>query len=418
MSLLKSKIRKIKKITAEINEEDIIDLNESEGIEIAEERKKMGKKLRKHRNSVRKHWMSMSAGICLTLIGVLMLAYVHVGTNYIKIKEEERSDIAGTVFEEYAEGMLKYSSDGISYLDKDHAVKWSSTFSMQSPMVDICEKTLVAADQKGTQIYVFNENGQLGQFKTSLPIEKVRVAKQGVVAAVLGDGDVTWINLYDSAGNEIVRNKSSVEESGYPLDMDISPDGMKMVVSYLKVRGDGIATDVCYYNFDSVGQAEVNNLVSAETYRDTVIPETIFLNDTRSLVLRNDGFSIYSGKQIPELKTKVDFEEEILSAFYNEDILGFAFKSDKPDSKYKIQLYNINGKQRAKLYTDVSYKEIKIREGNVILFNEKTFEICSTGGKKKFVGDFEKPIQNIISIKGFRKYQVFTKDQQYVIRLG
>ena len=54
---------------------------------------------------------------------------------------------------------------------------------------------MVVADQQGTDVYIFDEKGQKGQFETLLPIEKVKVARQGVVAAVLTDEDVTWINL-------------------------------------------------------------------------------------------------------------------------------------------------------------------------------------------------------------------------------
>lgn len=61
------------------------------------------------------------------------------------------------------------------------------------------------------------KKGQKGQFETLLPIEKVKVARQGVVAAVLTDEDVIWINLYDTQGGEIAKMRTTVKESGYPM---------------------------------------------------------------------------------------------------------------------------------------------------------------------------------------------------------
>ena len=92
--------------------------------------------------------------------------------------------------------------DGISF-------SWSAAYSMQTPIVDICEKIAVE-EQKGSQVYIYSaDKGQIGYFQTLLPIQKVKVASQGVVAAVLEDGEVTWINLYDTDGNEIAKHRTS-----------------------------------------------------------------------------------------------------------------------------------------------------------------------------------------------------------------
>ena len=71
----------------------------------------------------------------------------------------------------------------------------------------------------------------------------------GVVAAVLQDENVTWVNLYKSNGDSIASDKTTVSESGYPLDIDLSPDGQKLAVSYLGVKEGNITSDVVFYHF-------------------------------------------------------------------------------------------------------------------------------------------------------------------------
>lgn len=418
MSFLKNKIQKYKEAKKRIEEEDRLDMMMAEEQEsIGEEQKKFWVRLGQHRRSIRRHRLLLIGLLCLLLIGGLLFLYLYVGTAYSVLREEARSDINGTVYTEFGDDLLKYSSDGVTCMSGSGSVLWNSTFSMQSPMITICGKTAAVADKKGSQVYVFNENGQLGQFQTSLPIEKVRVATQGVVAAVLNDGDVTWINFYDTQGKEIAKNRTSLGESGYPLDIALSPDGMKIMVSYLCVTQGIMNTKVCFYNFDSVGQAEINNMVASQTYENTVAPEVLFLDEETSVAFLSNGFSLFKGKQIPEQKKKIEFEEEILSVFHDGDNFGLIFKSDKEEHKYRMQLYNTSGKQIMKTYFDLDYKKVKLEGGNLILFNDQAFEIYNTGGRKKFSGSFDKAIQDIIKVKGFRKYMVLSQNHVTTIRL-
>lgn len=417
MSFLKHKLEKYREAKKKIEEEDQMDLLMAEEEEPEQEQGRFRAMLGFHGRTIRRHRLLFAGILCLLLLGVFLFLYLHVGTSYSVLSEEKRSDINGTVYAEFGNSLLKYSSDGVTCMTGSGSVLWNSTFSMQSPMIDICGKTAAVADKKGSQIYVFNESGQMGQFQTSLPIEKVRVAKQGVVAAVLNDGDVTWINFYDTQGKEIAKNRTSLGDSGYPLDIALSPDGMKIMVSYLCVTQGIMNTKVCFYNFDSVGQAEINNMVASQTYENTVAPEVLYFNEETAVAFLSNGFSLFKGKQIPEEKKKIEFEEEILSVFHNEKYFGFIFKSEKEGHKYRMQLYNTSGKQVMKTYFDLDYKQVKLEGGNILLFNEQAFEIYNTGGRKKFSGSFDKAVRDIIKVKGFRKYLVLSPNHMTSIRL-
>lgn len=95
-------------------------------------------------------------------------------------------------------------------------VLWSTTYSMQTPVADFCGTTAAVAEQQGTQVFVFNADGLMGQFDTTLPILKVKVAKQGVVAVVLQDSNVTWINFYEPEERRLQR-------TGLPLTIPDIP---------------------------------------------------------------------------------------------------------------------------------------------------------------------------------------------------
>ena len=61
-------------------------------------------------------------------------------------------------------------------------------------------------------------------------------------------------------------------------------------------------------------------------------------------------------------------------------------------------------------YFDLQYNSITLQKDKIVLFNEKEFAIYKLNGQKTFQGKYRKPIQNVLSIRGFRKYMVITED--------
>lgn len=363
----------------------------------------------------RKQWAAALL-LLFVLVGGLVIL-LRVETSYYVMEKFEKADVAGTQYLPFGHDLFKYSPDGVSCVDGNGQIIWNSTFSMQSPIVDICDTTAVVGDQQGTLVYIFNQDGQLGQFETLLPIQRIRVAKQGVVAAVLEDGDVTWINFYDTNGGEIARMRTTVKESGYPLDIALSPDGLKIMVSFLYPDQGTMQTRVAFYNFDAVGQAEENNQVNRMIYDNVVVPSVFFVDDQRSVALRSDGFSIYRGNEIPEEKVSVSFEDEILSSFHEGDKLGFIFKSDKEGYKYKMLVYNLSGHRTMKKYFNMDYRQAKMEEDNIILFNEKGFQVFSSRGRKRVDITYKKAIENVVSVPGIGKYMIVCSESTEWIRV-
>ena len=352
--------------------------------------------------------------VAMCVVGYLILNNMRVLNNYEILTTSERSDVLATNFVEMNGKLLKYSPDGVVYMDGE-AVLWSAAYSMQTPIVDICA---VVGEQKGSQVYIYSaEEGQIGNFQTLLPIQKVQVASQGVVAAVLEDGEVTWINLYDTEGNEIAKHRTSVAESGYPIDISISPDGQKLAVSFLRMTNGVMNTKIAFYNFGSVGKAQTNNEMNSEIYENTVVPKVIYINNTEAVAFRDNGFTVYEGKQIPEKKAEVNMDQDIISIFYDDETLGFVFQSDLSEHKYKIQLYNLNGKKTMEQYLDQEFQNIKFSSGKIIVYNADTFCIYSKQGKKIFEGKYREQITDIIKISGFRKYLIITKGSMDLVRL-
>lgn len=377
-------------------------------------------KLRMHKMAVRMKYMIIGCAAIVLFAGILIYTQVRVFRSYSIVSSVERSDDAVTQYVRVKKNRtLKCNPNGVTCVNDANEVQWNTTFNMQSLIVDSCGSTVAVGDQRGSLIYIFNEKGLLGSFEVEYTLMKVCVARQGVVAAVLEDGETTWINVYDVNGNIIVKNKTSMGESGYPLDVALSSDGLKMAVSYLTTDRNNIKSRIAFYNFSSVGQGQSDNLVNSVEYEGQVIPEVRFMENGYAVAFGDDGLTFFSGRQVPEQKTRIQIEQEIISVFCDEQYVGVVTASDEEDRKHKymMQIYHSNGSKSMTKYFDEEYTNIKISDGEIILYNNSDIEIYTVGGKKKFVGTYEKRIQDVIKGNGSRRYSIITSDSTDQIKL-
>lgn len=212
------------------------------------------------------------------LLGTLVYVQLknQVYTSYVILSSIARQQYDSSVCLSYGNGFLSYSGDGISYTDAKGNAVWNQAYEMQEPMVRVAGSKVAVADYNGHIIYSISQDGNYIEIDTNLPIREIAVSESGMVAAVLEDTGITWIYLYSSMGETIAYIRTTMQNSGYPSALALSPDGTLLAVSYLTVDNGTAKSSVAFYNFSSVGQNYVDNFVSGSDYADAVIPFLAF----------------------------------------------------------------------------------------------------------------------------------------------
>lgn len=346
-------------------------------------------RIRAHRKKVVLCTAGAAAGCILLLAGGKILIDNWTYSGYKVVTETVQEDTISTRYTEFGDNILKYGGDEVSLLDRQGNALWNEPQTIDNPSVDICGEYCVVYDKSGTVMTVFNMEGKAGSIQTGLPIVKARVASQGVVAAVLEDGETTWINVYDADGEEIVTGKTRVDSPGYPVDLSISDSGLLMAVSYLKVEDHKPASYVAFYNFGNTGQNQMDNMVSGYTYTDTLVPDVEYMGNSRAVAFRDNGFVIYQGRQIPEETVTVKAEDEILAAFCDDSYIGVVFRDTGGESAYRMEIYNSQGKLKCTTGVDVAFDHISISKDQVLLYNNNEFAVYSLKGTCRYQGAFQ-----------------------------
>ena len=328
--------------------------------------------------------------------------------------------VQGAMVENLGGNILLYSKDGASCIDAKGNALWNQTFEMQEPMLSVCNNVAAIGDYNGRTVYVVSSTGQLGTVNTNLPIRKICVSQSGVVAAVLDDAEVTRILLYN--GNEntdtsIVDIKATMDKSGYPMSLSLSPNGKLLAISYLHVNSGEMKSSVAFFNFGEVGKNESDNYVSGYDYPDTVIPYVQFMNNSAAFAVSDDRIVFFEGGEKPANKATALLNEEVQGIYYNEDYVGLVFHNQTGESAYRLDVYNTAGTKIHSQLFDMEYTDIICSRDQVIIYNDMDCKICNMSGVDKFTGTFEKPSSLLVPTSSNYKYVSVTSNSVDVIEL-
>lgn len=338
------------------------------------------------------------AAVCLVFLFVEKRSY----HSYKVLNTSEQEDVVSTQYVEMDGDILRYSPDGVSVVDGSMNTVWNETYTMQNPIADVNGSKAVIADSEGTSLYICDKKGITGTVTTSYSIVKVRVAPNGMVAAILDNDENTWINFYNPDGSLVAENLTKIDDPGYPLDVAVSDNGV-MMVTFQYVDGNKTTSYVAFYNYGDVGQNEADRIVSGYTYENVVIPQVECISANQYIALRDDGFSTYQGSQIPKESKTINVKQEIVSTFFSDDRIGLVFKNNNKDDLYTMEVYNMSGQLKFRKNFNVSYTTIKMSGDNIIMYNSSQICVMNSRGVQKYMGSVDGTIRDFFKI-GWNKY--------------
>lgn len=342
----------------------------------------------------------------ILIVAIIVVAYVSISREKNRVFEtfEVKSsvEIEGNIdtnYMKFADGMIGYTADGISYYAEGREI-FNKAFSIISPIVSVSDEYVVISEKKSSEINLIDKNGTLSKITSTYQVVGLDVSNNGVVAAVLDDGTANYIEFYDKSGSRLVSGRTVLEGDGYPIDISISGDSTRLVSSYLAISEGTAQSKVVFYNYSSVGENEVDRIVGGfNQYKDTIVPEVRFINDNTVVAMGDNMFSIYNIKQKPKLVHEQKFAAKIQSVFFSEKNIGIVFVSNESAYSQILKVYDIEGEAVFSKTLDFKYNDIAFVGNNVVMYDEAMCRMYSFTGKERFNYTFEKKINALIPLK-------------------
>ena len=305
--------------------------------------------------------------------------------------------------------VLSYSRDGAGCMDGNGNKIWNITYEMQQPIVSINGDVVAIGDYNGSTIYLADKEKQLGTINTNMPIRNLCASQSGEVAAVLDDTDVTWIYLYDAQGQTVAYFKTTMQQSGYPVSVSVSPGGEIVGVSFLQANNSAISTSIAFYNFGAVGQNALENNVSGFNFDDEVFPYLYYMNEDTAVAVSDKRAAFFKGSEIPQNESTLLFQDSLEAVYCGKTYAAFLFPDTTGEYSYDLQIYDQEGQKQGDVRFSMDYTEIILTKERVIIHNDTDILVTGIDGTVKYEGMFENKVRIVVPTDSMARLTLVTE---------
>ena len=378
-----------------------------------------------YKERIRSHKLAVFyRGVLGAALAVAVVATIIVSWNNREYEESiivnsiPITRVEGSTYLSLGDHILTYSKDGANCMNSKGEVLWNQTYEMQNPIVDINGSVVAIGDYNGRIIYVMNTSGRVGEITTNLPIRKFSVAANGIVAVILDDSRITRIHLYDTSGKELVESETTMDRSGYPLDISISPNGELLAISYLYVDRGILKSSIAFHNFGEVGQnLSSDRFVSGYDYRGTVIPFIHFMNSNTAFAVSDDRIMFFTGSQKPVSAAENLLSVKVQGVFYNDEYVGLVFLNTEGDGKYRLNIYDDSGSLITSKNFDTEYTNIIFHKDEFIICSDIEYNVYNIHGTERFSDQFDEIVYLFVPQEKSSRFLIMTQNAMRVMEM-
>jgi len=315
----------------------------------------------------------------------------------------------GNSFEAYDEGILRYSSNGMTYMTAEGRLIWDQAYSMKSPEPVFRGTLGLVWDRGGTGAILFDESsGCLAEIKAENELLGACLSEYGVTALMMKNNEENYIRFYDKFGAplEIEIKNVLTGTSGYPLSMALSPDGTGLVLSLVFMNQGSMETRLSFLNFDA-GKDYADRVVGLFTYPDALFPQVEYLGADRVAAFGTDRAAFFSvdGQGIPGLLKEEEYENEIRGVFAGNGMAGVISDSGRTGEEL-LRVYDSAGGVLFEKTLTEQYTDAEFSGEYLLLYNSSSCMILNAAGDVKYCGDSFSTISRMVS-SGKNRFLLF-----------
>jgi hypothetical protein len=246
-----------------------------------------------------------------------------------------------------------------------------------------------------------------GEIETALPIEKISLSDQGVIAVLFQSEETPELAVYDATGKVYVEYEVQPGVMGYPTALALSQDGQILSVGYLVMSAEGVSSRVEFYHFGEDGKRYENRKVLETTYEDMVVPEVYFMNQKTAVVMTDTSMQLYEWKDGMKLKREISLSQEVKSTFHTNSYFGVVLYN-RDTASNEVRIFTRRGRQILNKSFSGEYSEVRMVGREVILYSGSKCYILKTNGIERFRGDLGVEVSNVIPKSGWNRYLLTT----------
>ncbi|PKM93276.1 MAG: hypothetical protein CVU84_16800 [Firmicutes bacterium HGW-Firmicutes-1] len=319
----------------------------------------------------------------------------------------------------YDQALYFSSQNGLKKLTTNRESLWDKVFYLENPKLFVENEYMAVVDLGGKEAYIFDDKGYLMSVKVESPIILADISEEGALALVIEKEGKHLIQLYKRNGKLYAERGTNFSTDGYPVAIDLSSSGEKMVTSYLSVKDGIMKSTIAFFSFGDTGEIDPDNILGGFNVDNAIAPEIKFFDDDHLIVISDKSLFFYYIKDKPKLAKDIKFKNEIKKIAYTKEnvvvYFGKQVEATKNDLNNKIAIYSYEGEVLDEYDAPDNVISLIGGDSNYYIITPSTIELHSIK-KKLWEAQIDKGAKNILSI-GKGKFVIVYQQGYEIVKM-
>lgn len=265
------------------------------------------------------------------------------------------------------------SKNGLKKIDSEGVHLWDQSYYLENPVLKSAEGYMCVADINGKDIYLFTEEGLVTHINTNYEILLVKVNEVGAVSVFVEYEGVYRVEIYNRLGNLAAVSEVVVEQYGYPIAYDLSPNGEILSVNHIVIDKSQLSSNLRFHGFGDERRKDPDYLIGSELLIDTWIGELAFIDEVHMIGISDENLYFY----------EVDLGSKLLQTIaYSGNITDYGIVgnmviltlSDPLTGEDRVQIYNEKGKLMSDQVQETNLRGLCLTQENYFLVKDYKIE--------------------------------------------
>lgn len=356
---------------------------------------------------------SIRLGAIAALLAVMLALFINIviipHTTYRAYSDLEFDTGGEYKLYAYERDILLLNNNGIKMVNNKGKDRWTYTYTLTNPMIDISGKYMLLADLDGNNtLNLFDADGNnILTYPISNDILSAKISKRRLAAVAMGEeGYKGSVVVYNKKAEEIFKWNSG---EGYIIDIDISNDGRYVVVAQMMSDREEVYSKIHVINISSGQETAVMECESA------LISKINFDKNDNIIAVGDSKVFGYSkkGKQ----NYVIDLAGKSPQTYDIENGSNLVFLCRDSRGNSVLEIYSLRGRFLGAYTSSDELKNICINDDNIVVSTSRNLLYLNHRGKLKKTVEINHDIMSMGLYGNNRNVLVLGGNKADIIRI-
>lgn len=319
----------------------------------------------------------------------------------------------------YNDSIYLSSKNGLKKMSIDRESIWDKAFYIKEPLFLAEDGYMATVNLGGKEAYLFDEKGLIMNIKVDYPIILADISNKGVLVLVQENAGKHLIHVYNRKGILAVARVTNFKTDGFPIGIDLSSTGEKMVTSHLTFLEGKMNSMITFLNFKEEGDKDAQDVLGGFILEGSMAAEVKFLDDNHVVAMSDNRLDFYNVQNAPRIETQIKVHNQIEQVIYNKENVivyyGKPIESSKEDMNHKIVVYNFEGNVIDQYTMEETVRSLVGSEDHYYVISAKDIEFHNAK-KRIWKASIQKDVKSIIRM-GKGKYLLVLQHGYEIVRI-